>query len=168
MIYHVIRKLEYVPWSEMQVAVRKYEKVYQSGEKALAPAINMKSWLGRPLSSEKLKGKVILLDFWNTRCAPCIKSFPELQKLHDTYKDKGLVVITCSSDKASDAKAFLDKHGYSFGAGIVSMQMILDYAVRGNPSYYLIDRQGYLAWGPEHRLPTDEELTTMLETGQAM
>ena len=43
--------------------------------------------------------------------------------------------------------------------------MYLDYAVRGNPSYFLIDRDGYLVWGPEHRLPTDAELMPLLNDG---
>jgi hypothetical protein len=40
--------------------------------------------------------------------------------------------------------------------------MWLDYAVRSNPTYFLVDRNGNLAWGPEHRLPTKEELKDLL------
>ena len=162
MISRVHRKLSYVPWSDMQLAIKKFKQTYQSGEQALAPAINMKSWFGQSLSSEELKDKVILLDFWNIHCGPCIKSLPELQKLYDTYKAKGLVVIACAGGNRKETKEFLDKHGYSFPAGMVSNQMFFDYAVRGNPSYFLIDRDGYLAWGPEHRLPTDDEFTSLL------
>ena len=162
MIPHVRRKLDCVPWSNRQLAIKKFEQTYQSGEQSLAPAINMKSWLGRSLSSEERKDKVILLDFWNIHCGPCIKSLPELQKLHDTYKAKGLVVIACAGGDNKKTKEFLDKHGYNFPAGMVSNQMFLDYAIRGNPSYFLIDRDGYLVWGPEHRLPTDDELASLL------
>ena len=163
MIPYVRRKLAYVPWSDMQLAIKKFEQTYQSGKQALAPAINMESWLGRSLSSEELKDKVILLDFWNIRCSPCIKSLPELQAIYDTYKDRGLVVIACAGGDKKKTKEFLDKHGYHFPAGMFSYQMCLDYAVRGNPSYFLIDRDGYLVWGPEHRLPTGDELTNLLE-----
>jgi hypothetical protein len=65
-----------------------------------------------------------------------------------------------------ETKEYLGKHGYDFPAGMVSWQMYLDYAVRGNPSYFLIDRDGYLVWGPEHRLPTDDELIKLLEVKQ--
>jgi len=162
MIPHVRRKLSRVPWSDMQVAIKKFEQTYKNGEKALAPAIDIKMWLGRSLSSEALKGKVILLDFWNIHCVPCIKSFPELQKIHDTYKAKGLEVIACAGGDGEKTKEFLDKQGYNFAAGMASEQMFLDYAIRGNPSYFLIDRDGYLVWGPEHRLPTDDEIRGLL------
>jgi thiol-disulfide isomerase/thioredoxin len=162
MIYPVRRKLARVPWSDVQVAVKKFEQTYKSGEKAPAPSINIKKWLGQSLSSEELKGKVILLDFWNIYCVPCIKSFPKLQKIHDTYKEKGLAVIACAGGDNEKTKEFLDKHGYNFPAGMASNQMFLDYAIRVNPTYFLIDRDGYLVWGPEQRLPTDEELTSLL------
>lgn len=159
---HARRKLAHVPWSAMQLAIKKFEQTYGSGEMAAAPGINMKSWISPAISNEELKNKVILLDFWNILCKPCIKSLPKLQKLHDKYEDRGLVVIACAGGSKKKTKEFLDKHGYNFPAGMVAYQMILDYAIRGNPSYFLIDRDGYLVWGPEHRLPTDDELTTLL------
>ncbi len=156
-------KLAHVPWSEMQLAIKKFEQTYGSGQRALAPPIKMRAWLGEALTDDDLKGKVILLDFWNIQCAPCIASLPDLQQIHDTYKDRGLVVIACAGGDAKRTKEFLDKHGYHFPAGMTSHQMFLDYAVRGNPSYFMIDREGYLVWGPEHRLPTAEELSKLLE-----
>jgi len=156
-------KLAHVPWSDMQLAIKKFEQTYGSGQRALAPPIKMRAWLGEAMTDGDLKGKVILLDFWNIQCAPCIASLPELQEIHDTYKDRGLVVIACAGGDNKKTKEFLDKHGYLFPAGMTSHQMFLDYAVRGNPSYFMIDREGNLAWGPEHRLPTAEELSSLLE-----
>jgi thiol-disulfide isomerase/thioredoxin len=159
----IARKLAQVPWSDMQLAIKKFEQTYRSGQRALAPAIKMKSWLGPALTDDDLKDKVILLDFWNIQCVPCVASLPELQKIHDTYKDRGLVVIACAGGDSKKTKEFLDKHGYHFPAGMYSYQMFLDYATRVNPSYFMIDREGYLAWGPEHRLPTPDELSNLLE-----
>jgi len=157
------RKLTHVPWSDMQLAIKKFEKTYQSGEQALAPAIKMKSWLGPEITDEFLKDKAILLDFWNIQCVPCVRSLPELQKIYDTYKDRGLVVIGCAAGNEKETKEFLDRHEYHFPTGMHSYQMYLDYAIRGNPTYFLIDRNGYLAWGPENRLPTTEELSSLLK-----
>ena len=162
MVPHVRRKLAHVPWSNMQLAIKKFEETYGGGKTAAAPGINMRSWISEATSNEELKGKVILLDFWNIHCSPCVKSLPELQKLHDKYKEKGLVVITCAGGNKKGTKKFLEKHGYSFPAGIVSNQMYLDYAIRGNPSYFLIDRDGDLVWGPESELPTEDKLAGLL------
>lgn len=165
MISKLRRRLCCVPWSDMQLAVKKFEQTYRNGEPTPAPPINVESWIGRPLSSEALAGKVVLLDFWNTHCGPCVKAHPDLQKIHETYRDRGLVVIACALGDEKETKQYLEKHAYTFAAGMVSQQMCLDYAIRANPTYFVIDRQGCLAWGPEHRLPTEDELTELLETG---
>lgn len=165
-ISRVCGKLNHVPWSDMQLAIKKFEQTYRSGERALAPAIKMESWLGPAVADEFLKNKVILLDFWNIHCRPCVKSLPELQNVYDTYKDRGLVVIACAEGKQNETKEFLDKHGYHFPAGMISYQMHLDYAIRSNPSYFIIDRDGYLVSGPENQLPTADELTSLLKNDQ--
>lgn len=166
MVALVHRKLDHVPWSKMQMAIQKFEQTYKSGQLAPAPAINMKSWITEEVPNEELKGKVVLLDFWNVYCTPCVKSFPELQKLHDKYKEQGLVVITCAGGNKKQTRKLLEKHGYSFPAGMVTSKMYSDYAIRANPSYFLIDRNGYLVWGPEHRLPTEDELADLLMTNE--
>jgi thiol-disulfide isomerase/thioredoxin len=48
------------------------------------------------------KGKVILLDFWATTCIPCKKSFPYTVEMHKQLADKGLVVISVSTDPLKD------------------------------------------------------------------
>jgi thiol-disulfide isomerase/thioredoxin len=63
---------------------------------------NIKGWKNRdgqkPLTLADLHGKVVLLDFWGYWCGPCIGSMPELMRLHDKYKDKGLVIIGIHDD----------------------------------------------------------------------
>ncbi len=163
MIPRLRHRLCHVPWSDMQLAVKKFEQTYRNGEPA--PPIHVKSWIGPALPNEALAGKVVLLDFWNTRCGPCIKAHPDLQEIHETYRDRGLVVIACGGGDEKETTQYLQKHDYTFAAGMVTRQMCLDYAIRANPTYFLIDRQGCLVWGPEHRLPTEDELTGLLETG---
>ena len=163
MIPHVRRKLEHVPWLDMQLAIKKFELTYGNHKIAAAPGVQIKSWITPEIPEEDISNKVILLDFWNIHCGPCVKSLPELQKLHDKYKERGVTVISCASGNKQQTKKFLDKHGYSFPAAMASNQMILDYAIRGNPSYFMIDRNGNLVWGPEHRLPTDDELEKQLQ-----
>lgn len=60
-------------------------------------------------------GKVVLVDFWASWCGPCKASFPVLNKLHDKYSSKGLVIIGVGvDDDAAKYKAFADKMGAKF------------------------------------------------------
>jgi len=51
---------------------------------------------------EALKGKVVVVNLWATWCAPCVEEFPDLVKLHKTYKEKGLTVVAVSLDDPED------------------------------------------------------------------
>jgi len=157
-------QLRSVPLSEMQLAIRKFKQTYQSGQPTKAPAISMKSWIGQAVSDKDLENKVILLDFWNIHCGPCVKSMPDLQKLYEKYKDQGLLVIGCAGGNLQKTQEFLVANGYSYPGGMRSKQICLDYAIRAEPTYFLIDRDGHLVWGPEHRLPTDAEIMALIET----
>jgi len=165
-IPRVREKLASVPWSAMQAAIKKFEQTYGSGQRVAAPMVTMRSWLSESISNEQRKNRLILLDFWNIHCGPCVNSLSDLQDLYNTYQDQGLLVIACAGGDHEETKMFLDEHNYTFPAGMVSEQTYLDYAIRWNPSYFLIDRSGCLAWGPESRLPTDEELKALLEVKQ--
>ncbi len=63
------------------------------------PAFSLTSLDDKPLTRDNLKGKVVLLDFWATWCAPCRAAIPHLATLYETYKDQGLEVIGISLDQ---------------------------------------------------------------------
>ena len=58
-----------------------------------APLFRGVSLDGKTYNLAELKGKPVLLDFWATRCGPCIRSMPTLEKIHADYRDQGLVVL---------------------------------------------------------------------------
>ena len=66
---------------------------------------------------KQYKGKVVLLNFWATWCAPCLKEFPHVQKLHERYKNQGLKVLAVSVDEGnsvSQVKPMIYRYGYNF------------------------------------------------------
>jgi thiol-disulfide isomerase/thioredoxin len=92
----------------------------------------------------ELKGKVVLVDFWASWCAPCRASFPALQKLSDQYGAKGLVIIGVSVDeKKSEMEKFLQKNKVSFAiVRDAAHKLVATAGVETMPTSMLIDTEG--------------------------
>ncbi|QOW11042.1 TlpA family protein disulfide reductase [Kaistella flava (ex Peng et al. 2021)] len=55
------------------------------------------------------KHKLTIIDYWSTTCAPCVKGMPELVKLYNDFKDKGVNIITITDENKIDRKALAEK-----------------------------------------------------------
>ncbi len=121
-----------------------------------APDFTLEDIHGNSVSLTDYEGKVILLDFWATWCAPCIKEMPVLQDLYDTYRDSGFEVIGISVDEqgAVIVKPFLKKVGATYPNLIYSEEVVQDYGggnpeilntygpLQGIPATFIINRNG--------------------------
>src|SRR5258708_34172469 len=64
---------------------------------ATAPDWELSDADGKLQTLAQYRGKVVVLDFWATWCGPCTKVMPQIQKLHEKNKDKGVAVFCVSS-----------------------------------------------------------------------
>jgi thiol-disulfide isomerase/thioredoxin len=71
---------------------------------------------GNEFSISDFHGKTVLIDFWETWCAPCITSMPTLDRLMKDYSDDFVVLATSPlwTDTKQDVKRFMDNNDYSF------------------------------------------------------
>ena len=115
---------------------------------------------GNRLKVSDYKGKVVILDFWETWCAPCLETFPVLAKLSEEYPED-FVVLAISpglSDSRKKVKAFVEEKGYDFrfAYGDEVMDLITQLEAYGLPFKVFIDAEGnYVttvmgAYSPEH------------------
>lgn len=106
---------------------------------------------GKFVTLQALKGKVALVNFWATWCAPCLREMPSLDLVATILAQEDFLVAAVSIDRggAKTARAFLKK------IGARRMQLFLDpkmelagsLGVRGMPTTFLIDREGHVVGG---------------------
>ena len=122
----------------------------------IAPDFTTTDINDKTFSLSDLRGKVVLLDFWSSSCAPCRKSNPHLLELYKKYHDKGLEIL-CVGDndnyKSSWKKAIEDDGIQAFHHVLRGLKRTPDgfdhstdisikYAVRYLPTKFLIDQEG--------------------------
>jgi len=141
------------------------EEILRNLPGSVPPAIEATSWLNSEagLTWEKLRGKVVLLDFWGVWCGPCVKKLPQVQELSRKYAERGLVVIGIHSEQDGEkCGEFVEKEGITFPIAIDSGKTAEQFAVTSWPSVFLIDKEGKVVKGYEGELPSTELIEELL------
>ncbi len=103
---------------------------------------------GTEFSTRSLRGKVVLVDFWATWCGPCVRSLPELARLHREHgQDLAILGVDCD-DTPEPVRKFLAEHPevdwpHLFAAGKWH-PIATALGVQSIPRVFLIDRNGIL------------------------
>lgn len=93
---------------------------------------------------DSLRGRVVLVDFWASWCAPCRGSFPWMASLNERLGPRGLTIVAINLDKErSLAERFLAEHPAPFTVGFdPEGHTAQSYGVRAMPTSFLVDRDG--------------------------
>ena len=134
-----------------------------------APALSTSTINGHgKLDMARLRGKVVLVDFWATWCGPCQMATPTLQALHKTYAKRGLVVLGMNVDQPDTqaaVKPFLSHFRMTYPVAVLSpanVKSAMAYHVEGIPSQYLIDKHGVVRWSQSGYAPDEGRMLSAL------
>ncbi len=120
---------------------------------APAPRAELRTLAGEAATLADYHGRVVLLNFWATWCAPCIREMPSLDRLQAELGPEGLQVVAVSVDRggAEVVEPFLRE------LGLTRLEVLLDqkfksaraFSFSGLPTTYVIDAEGRLVGGLE-------------------
>ena len=113
-------------------------------ENWIYPKIQVEGWQTGKVP-EDLNGRIIILDFWFTKCAPCVASIPELNLLAKKYPE--IVFLSVSFDKKEITEEFLNKMVIYYPVGTDTEKKTINaFKVVGYPETFLIDKEGIIQW----------------------
>ena len=104
---------------------------------------------GKQHTSQSLLGKMVFLNFWFTKCAPCIKEMPDLNKLKEKYGDENIVYFAITYDKIELIEKFLTRNKLDFTIIPNDQKTIDAIGVNFYPTNMLLDQNGKVLYVSE-------------------
>jgi thiol-disulfide isomerase/thioredoxin len=116
------------------------------------PPLEAAGWLNaeKPLTTEVLRGNVVLIDFWSTDCPKCVSDMPDVLAFRKRFAEQGVKLVGLTHEPTTElerVKQYVEtaKIDWPIGYGAGFTYELL--GIRGTPTYILFDRTGRSVWG---------------------
>jgi len=147
-------------------------------QKPLAEEFNGVSLDGKTFDLNELKGQVVAIAFWSTRCEICHAEIPKLNQLVAANKGKNVVFLAITNEPESRVQPYLAKNPLNYNIipnGFGTLLKYADHDKNGNinmpyPAYFLVNQQGEIefrasGWDKTEKLSS--EISRLLNTSPA-
>jgi len=141
--------------------------LYQAGHRPLAPDFTATTLTGARLSFSSYRGRVVVLNFWGSWCAPCRAEAPALAVTAKQYRPAGVDFLGVDvRDTTASALAFARNFGIGYpsvsdSSSVITLDFTAVVPIAGTPTTLVIDRTGHIA-GAVFGTATYHELTDIL------
>lgn len=138
--------------------------------KETAPDFTLKTKSGKNLRLNDFRGKVVMINFWATWCAPCRQELPHMEALYKKYKDRGFVLLGVNIDNDSvAAKKMAEEFKLTFPVLYDEKQQTSKlYKLKAMPSTFIVDRGGkvhevHLGYKPGYEKSYDKTIGKLVK-----
>lgn len=142
--------LSLTPFPDGQSAAGNYSATYLGIQEYSSPQeakeFSLKDLKNKKINIKDFRGKVVMLNFWATWCAPCRDEMPSMEKLYRQFKEKGFVIIAVASgEDIQSVNKFIKQYNLTFPALLDSDYKVTDnYKVWALPTTYFINSKGQI------------------------
>lgn len=124
---------------------------------------------GRLMSLDEHQGKVVVLDFFASWCPPCARAIPEIERLHEEYRSRGVVVLGVNVNETADPLEFANRMGIQYPVLVNGERVAEKYKVTSIPTFIVISPAGEVVhrasgWNAQVRDKLYEIVEAQLET----
>jgi len=109
-----------------------------------APDFEYTSYGGDKVRLSRMRGKIVLLDFWESWCGYCLLVLPKLNELIQEYANKGLIIIGITTENREQIEKLIKANQLNYINIFADNTILKKYKVTGRPTYYLIDKNGVI------------------------
>lgn len=110
-----------------------------------APAVTYTTLKGEKFTTADLRGKVVLVNFWATDCAPCVEEMPKLVETYNEYRARGFetIAVSMSYDPPNLVLDYAEKHRLPFKVALdLHGDLMRNFDVQFTPTTFVIDKRG--------------------------
>jgi thiol-disulfide isomerase/thioredoxin len=113
---------------------------------ALPVEIRLKDLNGQPVSLSDFRGKIVFLNFWTTWCYACRIEMPDMEKLHQKFKNKDFAMVTINlQESVSQVKQFFKDFKLTFTALLDSDGAVgAHFMITAIPTTFILDKEGII------------------------
>ncbi len=112
----------------------------------LAPDWELLNQNGVKRKLSEFRGKVVVLDFWATWCAPCVQAQPKLQSIHENYADVVVLGMNFNDKQNIDLNKYRSKKKLSYEMILNAEKISKPYKVISLPTAYVVDKSGKIVY----------------------
>lgn len=99
---------------------------------------------GNTFTKDQLKGKIFLVNFWFTRCKPCIMEMPEMNEMVEEFQDNDIVFLAPTFDDEVQVRKFLSKRDFTYQSIPDVKDFCVEMNVRSYPTHFVVNREGII------------------------
>ncbi|WP_425391219.1 TlpA family protein disulfide reductase [Ekhidna sp.] len=99
---------------------------------------------GETYTKGQLEGNIFLVNFWFTRCKPCIMEMPEMNEMVEEFKGEGIVFLAPTFDDEQQVRKFLSKRDFRYQSIPGVKDFCQEVNVRSYPTHFVVNREGII------------------------